>query len=116
MPCRLRVELRPHLLTAGRCIGQGYARLNLALPGYDGSSGRTSGQPWLAVHCRRLPSDLGIPLLQPRHPRGNGLPGFAALWPVSLLGQFIDRLTVGDPDDIIWLLIGASLFYPAVVR
>ncbi|MGI6206840.1 MAG: hypothetical protein ACOYEW_01390 [Anaerolineae bacterium] len=41
---------------------------------------------------------------------------FAALWPVSLLGQFIDRLTVGDPDDIIWLLIGASLFYPAVVR
>lgn len=41
---------------------------------------------------------------------------FAALWPVSLLGQFIDRLTEGDPGDVIWLLLASSLFYPALAR
>ncbi len=41
---------------------------------------------------------------------------FAALWPVSLLGQFIDRLTEGDPAGVIWLLILASFLYPGLVR
>jgi hypothetical protein len=41
---------------------------------------------------------------------------FAALWPVSLLGQFIDRLESGDLGHIVWVLLGASLFYPGLLR
>lgn len=41
---------------------------------------------------------------------------YAALWPVSLLGQFIDALTAGDPGHVVWLLILASFFYPGLVR
>ena len=40
----------------------------------------------------------------------------AALWPVSLLGQLVDRLQSGDLGNTVWLLLGASLLYPAVVR
>ncbi|HUV93302.1 MAG TPA: hypothetical protein VMX14_00545 [Anaerolineae bacterium] len=40
----------------------------------------------------------------------------AALWPVSLLGQLVDRLQSGDVGNTVWLLLGASLLYPAVVR
>jgi hypothetical protein len=41
---------------------------------------------------------------------------FAALWPVNLLGQFIDRLETGELGSIVWLLLGASLFYPGLLR
>jgi len=41
---------------------------------------------------------------------------FAALWPVSLLGQFIDQLAGGDPESVVWLLILSSFFYPGLVR
>jgi len=41
---------------------------------------------------------------------------FAALWPVSLLGQFVDRLQTGDLGHVVWLLMGASLLYPGIVR
>jgi hypothetical protein len=40
----------------------------------------------------------------------------AALWPVNLLGEFIDRLDTGDLGRIVWLFMGASLFYPALLR
>lgn len=41
---------------------------------------------------------------------------FAALWPVTLLGQFIDRLDSGALGNVVWLLMAASLFAPAIVR
>ena len=40
----------------------------------------------------------------------------AALWPVNLLGDLIDRLDGGDVGRIVWLLMGASLFYPGLLR
>ena len=40
----------------------------------------------------------------------------SALWPVALLGQFVDRLPTGDLGNTVWLLFGASLLYPAIVR
>jgi len=39
-----------------------------------------------------------------------------ALWPVSLLGQLVDQLQTGDLGNTIWLLMGASLLYPGIVR
>jgi len=41
---------------------------------------------------------------------------FAALWPVNLLGDFVDRLGSGDLGNVVWLLLGSSLFYPALLR
>jgi hypothetical protein len=41
---------------------------------------------------------------------------FAALWPVNLLGQFVDRLETGELGNVVWLLFGASLFYPGLAR
>jgi hypothetical protein len=41
---------------------------------------------------------------------------FAALWPVNLLGDFIDRLGSGDLGNVVWLLLGSSVFYPALLR
>lgn len=41
---------------------------------------------------------------------------FAALWPVNLLGDFIDRLETGDLGNVVWLFLIASLFYPALLR
>jgi len=40
----------------------------------------------------------------------------AALWPVNLLGEFIDRLDTGDLGLTVWLLLAASLFYPGLLR
>jgi len=40
----------------------------------------------------------------------------AALWPVNLLGEFIDRLDTGAMGNTVWLLLAASLFYPALLR
>lgn len=40
----------------------------------------------------------------------------AALWPVNLLGEFIDRLDSGEVGSTVWLLLAASLFYPGLVR
>ncbi len=40
----------------------------------------------------------------------------AALWPVALLGQFVDRLQTGDLGNIVWLLMGASLLAPGIAR
>lgn len=40
----------------------------------------------------------------------------AALLPVSLLGQFIDRLGTGDMGNTVWLFMAASLFAPGIVR
>jgi len=39
-----------------------------------------------------------------------------ALWPVQLLGEFVDRLQTGDLGNVVWLFFGASLLYPAIVR
>lgn len=39
-----------------------------------------------------------------------------ALWPVNLLGQFVDRLQSGDLGDVVWRFMGASLLYPAILR
>lgn len=42
---------------------------------------------------------------------------FAAIWPVNLLGDFIDALTAEQElSRLVWMLLGASLFYPALVR
>jgi hypothetical protein len=41
---------------------------------------------------------------------------YSALWPVNLLGQFIDGLTTGDIGNVVWLFFAASLFYPFLVR
>jgi len=40
----------------------------------------------------------------------------AALWPVSLLGQFVDGLESGEVGNIVWLLMGASVLYPGIAR
>ncbi|MHB0879051.1 MAG: hypothetical protein ACYC5O_23685, partial [Anaerolineae bacterium] len=40
----------------------------------------------------------------------------AALWPVNLLGQFIDRLATNDLGNVVWLFLLASAFYPALAR
>jgi ABC-type multidrug transport system fused ATPase/permease subunit len=39
-----------------------------------------------------------------------------ALWPVNLLGQFVDRLESGNLGNVVWLFFGASLLAPAVAR
>jgi len=41
---------------------------------------------------------------------------FAALWPVNLLGQFIDRLGSEEVGNIVWLLLAASASYPGLLR
>jgi len=41
---------------------------------------------------------------------------FVALWPVQLLGQFVDRLQTGDIGNTVVLFLGASLLHPAIVR
>lgn len=41
---------------------------------------------------------------------------FAALWPVNLLGDFVDRLESGNLGNIVWLFMAASAFYPALTR
>ena len=41
---------------------------------------------------------------------------FAALWPVNLLGQFVDGLSTGELGGVVWLLMGASLLYPGILR
>lgn len=40
----------------------------------------------------------------------------AVLWPVQLLGQFVDRLSTGDLGNIVWLFLGASLLAPGIAR
>ncbi|NLG49895.1 MAG: ABC transporter ATP-binding protein [Chloroflexi bacterium] len=40
----------------------------------------------------------------------------AALWPVSLLGQFVDGLQSGDIGNVVWLFLGASALAPAISR
>jgi ABC-type multidrug transport system fused ATPase/permease subunit len=39
-----------------------------------------------------------------------------ALWPVSLLGQFVDGLQSGDVGATVWLFMGASMLAPIVTR
>jgi len=39
-----------------------------------------------------------------------------ALWPVNLLGQFVDRLPSGDLGNVVWLFLGASVLAPGVAR
>jgi ABC-type multidrug transport system fused ATPase/permease subunit len=41
---------------------------------------------------------------------------FAALWPVQLLGQFVDRLQTGDLGNVVFLFLGASLLHPLIAR
>ena len=41
---------------------------------------------------------------------------FAALMPVNLLGEFIDRLGTGNMGYTVWLYMAASLFYPGLLR
>ena len=42
---------------------------------------------------------------------------FVALWPVQLLGQFVDRLSTGESlGNVVLLFMGASLLYPAIAR
>ena len=40
----------------------------------------------------------------------------AALWPVTLLGQFVDRLQTGELGNVVWLLLGASILAPGIAR
>lgn len=40
----------------------------------------------------------------------------SALWPVNLLGQFIDRLPSGDLGNVVWLFLGASILAPGIMR
>ncbi len=40
----------------------------------------------------------------------------SALWPVALLGTFVDRLGTDDLGYTVWWLMGASLLYPGIVR
>jgi uncharacterized membrane protein len=40
----------------------------------------------------------------------------SALWPVNLLGDFVDRLETGNLGNVVWLLMGASVLYPAIMR
>ncbi len=39
-----------------------------------------------------------------------------ALWPVSLLGEFIDRFSTADLGSVVLLFLGASLLAPLVLR
>lgn len=41
---------------------------------------------------------------------------FAAIWPVNLLGDFIDQLETPDLGNIVWMFFAASLLYPALAR
>ena len=41
---------------------------------------------------------------------------YAALWPVNLLGKFVDRLSTGDMGITVWLFLGASVLYPAILH
>jgi hypothetical protein len=40
----------------------------------------------------------------------------AALWPVNLLGDFVDRLETGNLGNVVLLLMGASVLAPAIMR
>ena len=40
----------------------------------------------------------------------------SALWPVNLLGDFVDRLESGNLGNVVWLFLGASVLYPAIMR
>jgi len=40
----------------------------------------------------------------------------AALWPVTLLGQFVDRLGTESLGNVVWLLLGSSLLAPGFAR
>jgi hypothetical protein len=40
----------------------------------------------------------------------------AALWPVNLLGQFVDRLQTGELGHTVWLFLGATLLNHIIVR
>lgn len=39
-----------------------------------------------------------------------------ALWPVTLLGQLVDRLQTGQLGNVVWLLLGSTLLYPGIMR
>jgi ABC-type multidrug transport system fused ATPase/permease subunit len=41
---------------------------------------------------------------------------YAALLPVTLLGRFVDQLALGDVGVTVWLFLGASLLYPAILH
>jgi ABC-type multidrug transport system fused ATPase/permease subunit len=41
---------------------------------------------------------------------------YAALWPVTLLGRFVDRLAGGEMGITVWLFLGASVLYPAILH
>jgi len=40
----------------------------------------------------------------------------SALWPVNLLGDFVDRLETGDLGNVVWLFMGATVLYPGIMR
>ncbi len=40
----------------------------------------------------------------------------SAIWPVNLLGDFVDRLETGRLGNVVWVFMGASLLYPAIMR
>jgi len=40
----------------------------------------------------------------------------SALWPVNLLGEFVDRLETASMGNVVWLFMGASVLYPAIMR
>ncbi len=40
----------------------------------------------------------------------------AALWPVNLLGDFVDRLETGNLGNVVLLFMGASVLAPAIMR
>jgi len=40
----------------------------------------------------------------------------SALWPVNLLGQFVDRLQTGNLGNVVWLFMGASILAGGVMR
>ncbi len=40
---------------------------------------------------------------------------YAALLPVSLLGKFVDQLALGEVGVTVWLFLGASVLYPAIL-
>jgi hypothetical protein len=40
----------------------------------------------------------------------------AVLWPVNLLGDFVDRLETGNMGNVVWLFMGASVLAPAIMR
>ncbi|MHB1295611.1 MAG: ABC transporter ATP-binding protein [Anaerolineae bacterium] len=41
---------------------------------------------------------------------------YAALLPVQLLGQLIDRMETGDLGYVVWLFLGASILAPGITR